>query len=181
MTRLEDDLVRLRPLCREDADGDYPGWLNDPQVCRYTSHGAVRYTRDMALAYIDRVAGSDTDRVFAIICKETGRHIGNISLQNISHRDKSAEFAILIGETGQYNKGYATRAARLLVRYGFEELGLFRIYCGTSDRNTAMIKLAGKLGMRCEGRRVEAFFKNGEYVDILEFGILRKEYKFAHE
>jgi hypothetical protein len=36
--------------------------------------------------------------------------------------------------------------------------------------------------MRTEGLRIEAFWKNGEYVDIIEFGILKKEFhEVGHE
>lgn len=162
--------VTLRPLCMADAEGDYPGWLNDPEVTRYNSHGKVAYTREMAREYIASVENSYTQHVFAIILNEGQRHVGNISLQAISADNKSAEFAILIGEPDVYGKGVGYEAGKLLVEYGFETLGLHRVYCGTSRKNAAMQKLAEKLGMEREGCRKEAFFKNGVFEDIVEYG-----------
>lgn len=174
--QLESAELLLRPLQESDAQGNYPGWLNDQEVCRYNSHGETEYTRDMARDYIARVSASKSDRVFAVIHKGDQRHIGNISLQQISDRDRSAEFAILFGEKAYYNRGYSKIASRLLLGYGFSTLALHRIYCGTSVYNIPMQKLAKSLGMREEGRRMEAFLKNGEFVDIIEYGILDREF-----
>ncbi len=169
---LESERVLLRPLCIEDAEGNYPNWLNDPEVCRYNSHGERRYTKEMAREYIELVSSSDAYEVFAVIDKKNDIHIGNISLQQIDPKNKKAEFAILIGEKAYWGTGYAYEAAKAIVRYGFEHLKLHRIYCGTSAQNIAMQKLALKLGFIKEGRSREAFFKNGKYHDILHYGIL---------
>ena len=101
-------------------------------------------------------------------------------MQQISDRDHSAEFAILFGEKAYYNRGYSKIASRLLLEYGFSTLELHRIYCGTSAYNIPMQKLANDLGMREEGRRVEAFLKNGEYVDIIEYGILARDFLWGN-
>jgi RimJ/RimL family protein N-acetyltransferase len=170
-----EDLL-LRPLKIEDADGNYPGWLNDKEVCRYNSHGEIHYTKQMAIDYIKMVNSDATYRVFAIIFKENEKHIGNVSLQNISKRNGSAEFAILIGEKDYYGKGLSKQAGRAVFKHGFEELNLHRIYCGTSIYNIPMQKLAQFLGMKREGQRIEAFYKNGEYVDTIEYGILKKDF-----
>jgi RimJ/RimL family protein N-acetyltransferase len=53
---------------------------------------------------------------------------------------------------------------------------LHRIYCGTHAQNTGMQKLALKLGMRQEGCRREAILKAGRFADIIEYGILSREY-----
>lgn len=174
---LRGERLCLRPLCIEDAEGNYPHWLNDPQVTQYNSHGEVIYTKGMAKEYIASVEGSATAHVFAIVEHGSNRHIGNVSLQAINAKARSAEFAILIGEPDVYGKGVGYEAGRLLLRYGFETLNLHRIYCGTSSDNISMQKLALKLGMTYEGRRRDAIFKNGKFVDIIEYGILVREYE----
>ena len=171
---LRNDDLLLRALCLEDALGDYPNWLNDPVVCAHNSHDEQHYTQAMAEAYIQAVMNSEHQHVFAIDWQE--QHVGNIALQAIDKRHNSAEFAILIGATDIYGQGIATRASRLLLAYGFEQLLLHRIYCGTSMNNIAMQHLALKLGFTQEGQRKEAFYKDGRYVDILEYGVLRATY-----
>jgi RimJ/RimL family protein N-acetyltransferase len=160
--KLEAKRVYLKPLCLEDANGNYPSWLNDKEVCRYNSHGEVLYTKEMAVEYIKSVQNSSTCRVFAV-CLNSGKHIGNISLQDI--KDSSAEFAILMGEKEFWGKGYAREAGEVLLRYGFEVLNLKSVYCGTSLSNIAMQKLAKALGMEDASR---------ESCEVLRYKIKRE-------
>src|SRR5436190_11475099 len=97
----------LRTLTEADADGPYPSWLNDPEVCRGNSHHVFPYTREAALAYIRRVAEARDELVLAVVLHEGDRHIGNIALHNIRPVYRSAELAILIGDRSAWGKGYA--------------------------------------------------------------------------
>ncbi|MEA2091899.1 MAG: GNAT family protein [Campylobacterota bacterium] len=174
--RLEGERIYLRELRVEDAEGNYPNWLNDPEVCRYNSHGEILYIKEMAIEYIKSTQDNPACRVFAICENLSKKHIGNISLQAISIKNRSAEFAILMGEKSFWNRGFAKEAGNLLIEYGFKKLSLHRIYCGTSEANIPMQRLALSLHMKKEGRRKEALFKNDIFYDILEYGILKKDY-----
>lgn len=170
--RLEGRNIYVRPIEMSDADGAYPSWLNDPEVCRYNSHGDILYTREMAQGYISSVINNPSCIVFAICLREDDRHVGNIALQQISPKNRNAELAILIGDPSVYGKGIGYEAGKLLVEYAFDVLKLHRIYCGTHAENIAMQKLALKLGMSEEGRRREALWKNGIFADIVEYGLI---------
>lgn len=175
--RLESTRLYLRPLNPSDAQGAYPHWLNDPDVCRYNSHGESEYTPQMAAEYIDYVTNNPAYAVFAVCLHEGDRHVGNISLQQISLRNQNAELAILIGDPSVYGTGIGFEASVLLLRYGFDTLKLHRIHCGTHHENIGMRTLAKKLGMMQEGYRREALFKNGKFADIVEYGILYSEFQ----
>ena len=164
--------IYLRPLELSDANGNYPNWLNDPEICKYNSHGDVKYTKQMAVEYIQNVQKSENCEVFAICDKKTNQHIGNIALQDISEKNKSAEFAIMFGEVPFMGKGLSKEAGSLLIKYGFETLSLHRIHCGTSIHNIPMQKLALYLNMKQEGIRRDAILKNGKYFDTIVYGII---------
>ena len=117
------------------------------------------------------------DRVVMAICHEADGHVGNVSLQAISPIDRSAEFAILLGDKRHWRRGLGELAGKALLAHGFDKLNLERIHCGTSANNTGMQKLALAMGMREEGRRRSALFLEGERVDVLEYGILRDEFR----
>lgn len=174
---LSDALISLRPLSLADVEGPYPTWLNDPEVCEHNSHHVFPYSVSEARAYVERVSRDEHNLVLAIIAHDSGKHIGNISLQQIDPIARSAEYAILIGDRDYWGKGVAYAASRLLITHGFTALNLHRIYCGTSDKNIAMQKLAAKLGFIEEGRRREAHFKRGTYADLIEYGLLAREWK----
>lgn len=171
----------LRPLIEADASGAYSHWFNDAEVCRGNSHHVFPYHSEAAVEYIQRVNRSRTDLVLAIIGRKNRRHIGNVALQNICWINRTAEFAIIIGDRTAWGKGLGTEAGRLLCGHGFQALNLNRIYCGSFEANTAMKKLALSLGMKEEGRRRQAAYKAGRYVDVIEYGVLRAEYEKLSE
>ena len=65
--------------------------------------------------------GSRSALVLAMVLREDDRHIGNISLQAIDWIDRSAEFAILLGDRTAWGKGYSKEAAYLICLHGFRE------------------------------------------------------------
>ncbi len=172
----ESERLCFRGLLHSDLDGPYLNWFDDQEVCQYNSHGIFPSTRKKMQAYIDRLQTSSTDLVWAIIEKSRGAHIGNISLQSIDLVNQSAELALIIGDKTCWGKGVAFESSRLIIDHGVKKLGLRRIYCGTSENNQGMIKLATRLGMEKEGVRREALYEDGRFVDILEFGLLTEGY-----
>lgn len=171
-------IIYLRPLEIKDLEGSYPEWFNNSEICRFNSHHRFPYTREQAKSYVDSLAGNTSKLVLAIMDPKNECHIGNISLQNISLVDRSAELAIIIGSPDYQGKGVGKEAAKLLVAHGFKALNLNRIYCGTSHVNTGMQKIAEYVGMKLEGRKRQAIFNEGKYFDILDYAVLLEEYIF---
>ena len=72
--------------------------------------------------------------------------------------------------------GREVRPTRAMVRHGFFDLNLHRIYCGTAASNVGMNRLALAMGMQQEGVRRSHLFLEGEWVDVIEYGVLRTEF-----
>lgn len=171
----------LRALAESDADGPYAGWFNDAETCRGNSHHVFPATSESALDYIRSSLRTRESLILAIVLKDGQRHIGNIALQNIQPLHRTAELSILLGDRAAWGQGYAAEAAELILAHGFHSLNLHRVGCGTFTDNKAMQKLAQRLGMREEGRRREAAFKNGVLQDVIEYGLLRGEFNTSHK
>lgn len=169
---LEGSILNLRMLTLEDINGNYRFWLNDQEIVSHNSHGRFPMSPEQLADYVKSAHQSKTSLVMAVVDRETDRHIGNISLQNINWIDRNAEIAFLLGEKEFNGKGYMFEAGKILILHGFSQLNLHRIYCGTSSANIGMQRLAEKLGMKNEGIRKEAIYTNGSYHDIIEYGIL---------
>ena len=73
--------------------------------------------------------------------------------------------------------GYATEAARVLVDYGFGEVGLHRIIGRLEARNIASARVLEKLGMRREALLIENEFVKGEWQSELVYAILEREWR----
>jgi RimJ/RimL family protein N-acetyltransferase len=162
--------VGLRRISENDDLSNYIKWFNDQEVTKYSTHGKFPMTEKDIRSFISSI--NNTSLHLSIFLKETGEHIGNMSLQSIDMISRSAEFAVIMGESKYWGKGYSYEAADLLIRHGIQKLNLRRIYCGTAEENIGMKKLALKLGMSEEGRRKEAFFFMGTYMDIIEYGLV---------
>lgn len=164
----------VRALREEDLAGPYPSWFEDQDVCKYNSHG--KYAKNGQWFRDFYESANRDDRVVWAVCHRNDGHIGNISLQEMSLINRNAEFAILIGDNQHRGKSVGTLAGHALLRHGFEKFNLERIYCGTASTNIGMQRLAGHLGMKEEGRRRRHLFLEGQWVDMLEYGILKSEF-----
>lgn len=168
----------VRGLHESDLSGPYPSWFEDQEVCKYNSHGKFFKTADYFRSFYETLNGED--QIVWAICHTTDGHIGNISLQGISLVNRNAEFAVLMGDRRHWRKGVAFEAGTKLLYHGFCRLNLERIYCGLAATNLGMRKLAERLGMIQEGCRRNHLYLDGEWVDILEFGILKNEFSIVN-
>lgn len=174
---LEGNRIFLRALLESDVKGPYLSWLNDKEVCLGNSHHVFPYHEHQALEYIRGQNNSQNSLVLAIVLKDEDKHIGNIALQRINWVYRTAELAILLGDKSEWHKGFGLESSKLIIEHGFSTLNLNKIYCSTFCSNHGMSKLAKSLGMQQEGIRRQAAYKNGQFLDILDFGILAKEFQ----
>lgn len=174
---LRGNTIYMRPLLPQDAEGPYKNWFNDAEVCSGNAHHVFPYTPQAALEYIQFAHQTREHLILAIVTWKEHRHVGNIALQHIHPIYRSAEFTIVIGEKSVWGQGIGKEAGKLLCDHGFKALNLHRIYCGTFENNIAMQRLAHYLGMKQEGIRRQAAYKDGRYLDIIEYGVLRDEYE----
>ena len=176
---LKGEKVLLRPVRRADIQY-FLKWFNDPEVIQYL--GMYLPMTEMAEEkYIEELgttrAGTDANFVIEAIDGGEGKPIGSTGLHQINTKDHFATFGIAIGEKDYWSRGYGTEAARLLIRYGFEQLNLHRISSAAWAFNDRSIRLHLRVGFKEEGRLRESVFKNGQYYDRVEFGILRQEWR----
>ena len=160
----------VRSLGLDDLEGPYPSWFSNQDVCKFNSHGKFFKTKAWFETYIKNIDHGNL-LVWAICHIEDG-HIGNMSLQGINIIDRTAELAVLIGESSHWGKGVGNLAGKKIIYHGFQKLGLHKIYCGTAATNHGMRKLATSLGMQEEGIRKEHLFLEGKRVDLIEYGII---------
>ena len=76
-----------------------------------------------------------------------------------------------------YGHGYATEAVGVMLRLGFEDLGLHRIAARCDARNTASARVMERAGLRREAHLVQSEFVKGGWTDELIYAILRREWQ----
>lgn len=174
---LETERLRLRPFEISDAKavqrlaGDRAvadTTLNIPHP--YEDGDAERWIsghRDLFKKY--------EHAIFAITLRGTGEVVGAVGL-HLEPRFNRAELGYWVGKP-YWNHGYCTEAAICVVRFGFETLGLNRIHAHHLKRNPASGRVMKKIGMRLEGTMREHVRKWEKYEDIVNYGILREDWK----
>lgn len=106
---------------------------------------------------------------------ETDQMIGVLSLR-VNENDHKAKLAIELYDDASCGKGLGTIAVRYALDYGFEVLGLNKIYLRVLDSNTRALKCYLKCGFVEEGRDRMGSYINGKYCTDIYMGILKSEY-----
>jgi RimJ/RimL family protein N-acetyltransferase len=168
--------IRLRAIERSDIP-TFVRWLNDPEVV-----ADLLLYQPISLAQEERWFEDylkDTDRHIFGIETANGHLIGNVALEDINWKDRSAELGIVIGEKDHWGQGYGTDAVRTLLRFAFQEMNLHRVSLRVFDDNARAIRCYETCGFRHEGRLRQAEFSKGRYRDELMMGILSSEFSVA--
>lgn len=148
---IEGERIRLRPL----TEADLPltlAWRNQDHIRRWFFYSDI-IQPEQHRAWFEQYRTRADDFVFIIVEKETNTPIGQVALYRIDRVQQQAEFGrIMIGEASASGKGYAKAATQLIVqRFGFEQLGLRRIYLEVFANNAPAIAVYEKCGFRQVG------------------------------
>ena len=145
-------ICRLSILRPEQVTQTYVEWLNDPDVNRYLE---IRFRTSTLEMVRDEVAAFPDKGVylFGVYALEDGSHIGNIRLGPVNWRHLRAGIGLQIGSKRHWGRGYASEAARALLRELFGRVGLHRVFAWVRPENLASAALCRRLGMRIEAER----------------------------
>ena len=115
-----------------------------------------------------------SDIVFVIETKIGKRAIGVIGLHRIDWLNRNATTGTVIGEGRLRNKGYATEAKMLLLKYAFDTLGLHKVIARVYADNLASIRYSEKCGYVKEGTLRHEIFHNGSFMNVVLLGCFRE-------
>ena len=174
--KLTGERIELRRHARENYRL-YGEWYGDPEIWRLTSWAASPLSPSAVERLFEDREHSPTDDSFAIHLKGEEEPIGVISLMNISEANDSAELSVIVGHPEDRHQGYGAEAIALILRYGFEDLGLNRIGLSVFEFNEDAISTYEKLGFRKEGRLRKAVKRDDAFHDAILMGISRSEWE----
>jgi [ribosomal protein S5]-alanine N-acetyltransferase len=169
------DTTRLRLRVYREADiPELVPLIGAREIAATTGRIPHPYSEKDAREFLATI---ETDREvrLAVTLRDTGRLIGGVGLRTFDPHDQ-AELGYWIG-VPYWGNGYATEAAREMLRYGFEELKLHRIFANHFSGNPASGRILQKLGMRHEGCQRQHFRKWDQFVDLELYGLLREEWQ----
>jgi RimJ/RimL family protein N-acetyltransferase len=174
--KLLGERIELRRHARENYRL-YGEWYGDPEIWRLTSWAASPLSPSAVERLFEDRELSPTDDSFAIHLKGEEEPVGVISLMNISEASDSAELSVIVGHPEDRHQGYGAEAIALILRYGFEDLGLNRVGLSVFEFNEDAISTYEKLGFRKEGRLRKAVKRDDAFHDAILMGISRSEWE----
>ncbi|WP_375753822.1 GNAT family N-acetyltransferase [Vibrio sp. HN007] len=119
-----------------------------------------------------------TSYQLAIELKETGQFIGTVCLRLEDNRQASVGCGLSRAYQGA---GLIQEASRAMMKFGFEELNIHRIYAETISENRAAIRLCQSLGMRKEAQFRDHRYFNQRWWDTVILAILQPEWNVLQE
>ncbi|WKZ37273.1 MAG: GNAT family protein [Anaerolineales bacterium] len=114
---------------------------------------------------------------FTIRAREDDRFIGKALVEWIDWANGNGFVRLGIGALEDRRKGYGSQALTMLLRYAFGELNLYRVTAVVAAYNEGAIRLFQKFGFMEEVRRRKALHRDGEFWDIVSFGLLNTEWR----
>jgi RimJ/RimL family protein N-acetyltransferase len=177
---LTGEKVILRPYLEDD----FPVLLAaiaDPEVQRLTGStqdGPIvpgpEDTEQFLQVY--RVRNLQPDRLdLAVVDQASGGCVGEVVLNQWDEGNRSCNFRTLIGPGGR-DRGLGTEALRLIVGYGFEQLGLHRISLEVYAFNPRARRVYEKAGFVAEGVLRESLRHGDEWIDATVMSVLDHEW-----
>lgn len=176
---IETERLFLRRMRPSDIDDVYE-YASDVEVPKYLlwyPHPDKSFTKKY-LKLIDKKYKKCEFYDWAVTYN--GKMIGTCGFTSFDISNNKAEIGYVLNRFF-WGKGLAAEAARAIITFGFEMLGLNRIEAHFMPDNSASRRVAEKCGMHFEGVHKEAMLAKGRYIDIEIYAINYTEYKRLRE
>ncbi len=171
MDQLETERLLLCPLTKSYCTEEYLSWINNDEVIRFLETEKGSTIQDLK-EYLDSI---EINKIFAwaIVIKETNKHIGNIKIDPITSKHGYGEYGIMMGDKDSWGKGYAKEASKKVLMYCFETLKLRKINLGVLKDNSRAVKLYKALGFVKEGIYKEHKVHKGVFYDEIRMTLFK--------
>ncbi len=168
---LEGRRVRLRPFSAPDITPAYLGWLQDPEVVRFSNQRFRTHTAETCHAYLISFNGSPNH--FLSICdRETEAMLGTMTVYRSAHHG-TADIGIMVGERRVWGKGIGADAFSTVMATLLGSGEIRKVTAGTLSLNIGMIRIMEKAGMQHEATRHAQEIVEGVPVDVVYYARFR--------
>ena len=106
---------------------------------------------------------------FAILMDS--KFVGTICLEKIDNANRKASIGYWVAKPYR-NRGIATKAVRLVVKFGFNKLKLKRIYAKVNEDNIQSCSVLENSGFKKEGILRKNIFKDGKFYNEYYYGVI---------
>lgn len=169
-------MLKLRELERKDLK-IINEWRNDPNLISFLGAPFRFINIEVDEKWFDTYMANRAVNVRCAIVDDSDDIIkGVVSLNSIDFLNQSAELNIMIGDEDNCGKGIGTFAVNEILKHAFKNMNLIRVYLAALEENSRARHLYEKVGFVQEGILRKSNFKNGRFVNMVMYSILREEF-----
>lgn len=171
-------MFKLRELSRSDIP-EVNLWRSDKELISFLGAPFRYIDQEIDERWFDSYLNnrSNTIRCAIIDDAKPEEILGMVALTNIDWVPRTGILHIMIGNSGNRNRGIGTFAVSEILKHAFDDMNLHRVELEVLTSNDRAIHLYEKIGFEREGIKKQAAFKSGEYVDVLFMAILKDKWK----
>lgn len=168
--------IRLRGVESSDVE-HFIRWNLNSERARHLDFVWPPTSKTSVQAWVEDLSKRklENDSFHWVIENCDGEAVGSISTHDCNPRCGTFSYGIDIAPEHR-QKGYASEAIQLVLRYHFEELRYQKVTVPVHSDNGASIKLHEKLGFQREGTHRRMLYTHGRFVDVLWFGMTIEEF-----
>ena len=172
-TFIEGERVTLRPVERDDADFLQRGW-SDPAVRTQIGVGRPR-NRAQIESHIEGYV-EDGGGAALLVCLDDDP-VGEVTVKDLD--SNRPELTCWIAPE-YHGEGYGSEANALFIDYIFDTFEIRGLRARAFSSNAPSCTVLEKLGFTQEGTLRDHRFLDGEYEDVVLYGLLREEWANEH-
>jgi ribosomal-protein-alanine N-acetyltransferase len=167
----------LREINQNDRPAIFQG-LSNPTI---TAHYGVSYQTEIdcqeQIDWYQNLVKSGDGIWWAIArVDQPELLIGACGIYEIDTINHNADIGYWL-EPAYWGRGVMRACLANVLHHGFKELHLHRLEAEVEPANIASTRLLQQLGFRCEGQRKEVCLKDGHYIDLNFFALLKSEWQ----
>jgi RimJ/RimL family protein N-acetyltransferase len=179
-------LITERLLLRELLVHDWHAvwaYQSHPRFLRAAPEPPLR--REQVQAWVQEYIGWQYEQPrctfqLAMVLQTTQHVIGSCGIRRVTAHAPAAELGYEL-HPDYWGQGYATEAARSLLAFGFQTLGLQRVWAECLPENTGSIHVLERLGMRYTHRLHQHTVMQHRWWDLLVYAMDRAAWQAQSE
>ncbi len=173
--KLETERLKLVQVTKDHIESFYEIMSRD-EITKYYGMDSLKSIEEASriIESFERTFNNNRGIRWGIVTKDKGEFIGTLGLNNLNKWSKKAEIGFEL-HPSYWKKGYTSEAVKEIIRYSFDEIGLYRMGAVTYPQNSPSILLLKKLGFSEEGKLRGYLYQGNQSHDALIFSLLQPE------
>lgn len=165
--------LKFRKITEDDLEM-IMNWRTKPEVSSYM-YTDFEPSMDRQREWFETINRESSRRDWII--HVDGEDVGLVSLVDINEVNKRCVWAYYLGSPNVRGKGVGRNVELNILDHVFDTLKLNKLCCEVYVSNEKVIAIHEKYGSRIEGTRRQHIYKNGEFQDIVEMGVLKGDWE----